>query len=96
MNPGFPANCRMNENGHLTFAGWSSLWDLMLRCDPKLTLEWLVQLGWDEEMCMLYVVTKPKKEDWSNSNYLRRNVIHAFAFGDRAVGKVRSGDGGHL
>ena len=53
-----------------------------------LDLKDVVLLGWDDEVCLLYVVTKPKQEDWSNNNYLRRHVVHAFAFGDSAVGKV--------
>lgn len=88
MTPGFPWNCRTNENGHLTFAGWSSLWELLLRCDAAETLRWLVLLGWDDEVCLLYVVTKPKQEDWRSNNFLRRHVVHAFAFGAAAVGKV--------
>lgn len=95
MTPGFPWNCRTNENGHLTFAGWSSLWELLLRCDAAATLRWLVLLGWDDEVCLLYVVTKPKQEDWRSNNYLRRHVVHAFAFGDSAVGKVRASPRSH-
>lgn len=95
MTPGFPWNCRTNENGYLTFAGWSTLWELLLRCDAAATLRWLVLLGWDDEVCLLYVVTKPKQEDWRSNNYLRRHVVHAFAFGDSAVGKVRASPPSH-
>ena len=38
MTPGFPWNCRTNENGYLTFAGWSTLWELLLRCDGSVEL----------------------------------------------------------
>ena len=42
---------------------------------------------------LLFTVTQPRQVDWEKRNMLRRNVAHAFMFGDKGVGKVSGGRG---
>lgn len=88
MNPACPHNCFSNENNDLTLTGWLSEWILMLHVAPEVTLQTLVLLGYADDISLLYVVTQPRQVDWEKRSMLRRNVAHAFLFGDKGVGKV--------
>ena len=93
MNPTCPQNCYSNENNDLTLTGWVSEWILMLHIAPDLTLQTLVFLGYSDDISLLFTVTQPRQVDWEKRNMLRRNVAHAFMFGDKGVGKVSGGRG---
>ena len=88
MHPICPLNCLSNENNDITLSGWLCEWMLMLRIAPRETLEAIVQLGYAEDPALLFMVTKEKTEDWDKYQILRRNVVHAFLFGQAGVGKV--------
>lgn len=88
MNPACPRNCFSNENNDLTLTGWLSEWILLLHVAPEVTLHTLVLLGYADDLSLLYTVTQPRQVDWEKRSMLRRNVAHAFLFGDKGVGKV--------
>ena len=88
MHPICPLNCLSNENNDITLSGWLCEWMLMLRIAPRETLEAIVQLGYAEDPALLFMVTKEKTEDWDKYQILRRNVVHAFLFGQSGVGKT--------
>ena len=88
MMPGCPDNCFRNEEDYLTLTGWISEWCLMIHIAPERTINMLIELGYHDDPSLLYNVTKSKPFDWERYQILRRNVVHAFLFGEKAVGKV--------
>ena len=50
----------------------------------------IIALGYNDDPTLLYSITRPKEYDWEKYQILRRNVVHAFLFGEKAVGKVNS------
>ena len=88
MTPGCPDNCFSNEDNLLTLTGWMSEWNLLIRIAPEFTVNAIIALGYNDDPSLLYTVTRAKAYDWEKYQMLRRNVIHAFLFGEKAVGKV--------
>lgn len=88
MTPGCPSNCFSNEDNHITLTGWISEWNLMIRIAPEQTVNAMIALGFHDDPSLLYLVTRNKTQDWEKYQILRRNVAHAFLFGEKAVGKV--------
>lgn len=91
MTPGCPENCFSNEDNQLTLTGWISEWNLMVRIAPELTINMIIALGYSDDISLLYTVTRCKIYDWERYQILRRNVAHAFVFGEKGVGKVLIG-----
>ena len=88
MKPGCPENCYSNEDNNLTLTGWISEWSLMMHLAPQRTVNTIIALGYNDDPTLLYTITRPKEYDWEKYQILRRNIVHAFLFGEKAVGKV--------
>jgi hypothetical protein len=88
MKPGCPTNCFSNENNDITLTGWISEWILLLHIEPMRTLQTIIDLGFSGDITSIYIITRNKDYDWMKYQMLRRNVVHAFMFGEKGVGKV--------
>ena len=45
-------------------AAWLAEWSLLLRVQPAITAEALVQLGWNESIEDLVAAARAKEDDW--------------------------------
>ena len=74
---------------HIDAISWLNEWKLLMRTDPALTVQQIVELGWSESIESLYVIKAEKSEEWQVNASCSRRCLQAFVIGCEGVGKVR-------
>ena len=57
-------------------AAWLAEWSLLLRVQPAITAEALVQLGWNESIEDLVAAARAKEDDWREFGVWHCDVVH--------------------
>ena len=88
LTAGYPLHCELDSRGRADLAAWLAEWSLLLRVQPAITAEALVQLGWNESIEDLVAAARAKEEDWREFGDWHCDVVHVFLLGGSGVGKV--------
>ena len=65
-----------DSRGRADLAAWLAEWSLLLRVQPAITAEALVQLGWNESIEDLVAAARAKEDDWREFGVWHCDVVH--------------------
>ena len=88
LTAGYPLHCELDSRGRADLAAWLAEGSLLLRVQPAITAEALVQLGWNESIEDLVAAARAKEDDWREFGVWHCDVVHVFLLGGSGVGKV--------
>ncbi|KAI9827877.1 MAG: ERMES complex Ca(2+)-binding regulatory GTPase gem1 [Phylliscum demangeonii] len=85
---GFPSSTVRNEAGDITLQGWLAQWSMTTFAEPKLALEYLAYLGFEEKggTTSALKITKPRKRR-KRQPKVERNVVLCYVLGASHSGK---------
>lgn len=86
--PDFLQNSSVRNETRVDVVAWLNEWRLLVRTDPRGTVQQLMEMGWNGKANDLVVVPMEKEKEWELRSTLTRKCIHAFVIGCEGVGKV--------